>query len=309
MKKASFFFAIVILVSANPLLLHAQLLKSLMNRALQASGQARAAKDTSQLVKPKLDSLTATFNGMNSGNSGYNQQQKKLAVSPADSAAAIQKFKSGAGGSGISYQYLMTSTVTNIKKQKDSTFMDTLSMAITDGHNTHAEFGAIGIRTIGHADMPKYSIILYPQNKTYSLNIIDTAAMNTNSISYQVTKIGNETVDGYNCIHAKLTITSAKKQVVTEDVWTSTAVPGYANFKKMATSQNVTPKMMQAMDQAGCGGFFVKIMMQSKNYSMTMLLANVQRKTFPASMFQIPSGYVPATNANTLSRLMQGVKH
>jgi hypothetical protein len=56
-------------------------------------------------------------------------------------------------------------------------------------------------------------------------------------------------------------------------------------------NQNVTPKMMQALEVAGCDGSFVKMDMQSKNFSMDMLLVTAGRRDFPASMFEIPAGY------------------
>ena len=82
-----------------------------------------------------------------------------------------------------------------------------------------------------------------------------------------------------------------KNSQITEDVWTSKDVPGYLNLKKMSAMQNVTPKMLQAIDQAGCDGFFVKIMMQNIGFSMNMLLIKAARTNFSASTFQIPIGY------------------
>ena len=282
---------------------HAQFLKSLLNRAAEATKQAHFVKDSSVLVKPKLDSLSAALKKMPADTVGMTRnyaKQNRLSVSPADSAAAINSFKNGAGGSGILYQYLITTT---IKTQgRDSTFRDTMSMAIADNYNMRSDFGTGGIttQTINYAGMPKYSIILMPQSKTYMLHIKDTAnSITSDKLIYKVTKVGNENVQGYKCIHAKLTITLERNKEITEDIWTSKDVPGYLNLKKMAAVQNVTPKMMQAIDQAGCDGFFIKMVMQNMGYSMTMLLINSSRKNFPSSMFQISAGYVKARNANT----------
>ena len=230
----------------------------------------------------------------------------KPSISPADSAAAIKAFMTATGGSGTLYQYRVTY---NFRiKNKDSSSTDTMSTAITDGHNTRADIGLLGgkMQVIGHAGMPRYSIILYPESKSYVFNIIDTTAINSaDGTTYQVVKVGNEKVGGYNCTHSKMTIvTSGSKTGVTEEIWTSPAVPGYAMMEKMMSMQNVTPKMMAALDQAGCGGMFVKMQTVSKEFSMDMLLVTADRRTFPASMFEIPSGYTASSGQNMFLNMM-----
>jgi hypothetical protein len=230
----------------------------------------------------------------------------KPSISSADSAAAIKSFMTGTGGSGMLYQYHVSYTFR--QKNKDSTSSDTLSMAITDGHNIRTDMSMLGMQMqgLGHAGLPRYSILLYPQSKTFVFNIIDTAAINSGS-SYQVTKVGNETVSGYKCIHSKLTVVTASQNPgTTEDVWTSVDVPGYTTLEKLMTIQAVTPKMKQALGQAGCGGFFVRVSTQSKGFSMDMQLIAAGRRNFPASMFQIPAGYTQASNRNVLSGMPQG---
>lgn len=223
-------------------------------------------------------------------------KKPKPSISPADSAAAIKSFMTGTGGSGQFYQYRTRYTF----KKNDSTGLDTMSVVITDSHNARTDMGAPGMKmaVLGHAGLPRYSILLYPASRSYLFNIIDTAAINSaGGPTYQVTKIGNETVQGYNCIHSRLTvINSGQKSGITEEVWTSADVPGYTALKKLIALQNVTPKMLQAIEQAGCGGLFVKVEMQTKAFSMEMLLVDAERKNFPASMFQIPPGYTQGTS-------------
>jgi D-arabinose 1-dehydrogenase-like Zn-dependent alcohol dehydrogenase len=80
----------------------------------------------------------------------------------------------------------------------------------------------------------------------------------------------------------------------------------------MMTNQHVTPKMMQAMEQAGCDGFIVKMQMQSPQqqqaqamqFSMNMVLITAARKDFPASMFEIPAGYTAMNSQNIFGNLM-----
>jgi hypothetical protein len=233
-------------------------------------------------------------------------------VSAADSAAAIKSFRTASGSSGYYYQWQTTAT------SKRGTSRDTSNTYFASNGNGRNEMrinmpGATSgkIITIGHAAQRGYTILLDPDDKTYSLNIIDTGLINSGAgETYQVKKIGTEMVQGYSCIHSRLTSTIGSgmfKSTSTEDIWTSTAVPGYELFMQMASIQNVKPKMMVALENAGAGGFFVKMTAGDKNYSMTMVLAKAEQKTFPASMFMIPAGY-KESNETMMSHMMKGAK-
>jgi hypothetical protein len=214
---------------------------------------------------------------------------------PIDSQAVIKRFMAASGSDGLLYQYVDTYVFS--QKQRDSTARDTMSLAVADNHNVRSQLGSLGMQVIGHGDLPGYSVLLHPQNKTFSLNVIDTAAINSGGKeTYRVTRIGEETVQGYHCIHVKLTISYSKSVEVTEDIWVSADVPGYAAFKKLAAMAQQTPKMTKALDQAGCPGMFVKMQMQSTAFSMSMLLVSADRKSFPGSLFQIPPGYTRTSN-------------
>ncbi len=217
-------------------------------------------------------------------------------VSASDSAAAIKSFMTASGGSGVIYQFVTAITSKEMKNSKD-----TLNGCITNSGYARSEMNinmpgvsSSKIITINHAANPKYSVMLEPEDKTYSLNIIDTSLINDNQETYQVTKIGNENVQGYNCIHSKMISTFNTrflKSSTTFDMWTSTEVPGYSIYQKLVSMQNVKPAMMHALEQAGVGGFFVKMTSATKDYSMEMVLVRAENKNLPASLFEIPSGY------------------
>ena len=306
MKMVYPWLAIALLAVAAPLSSDAQLLKNLMNNMNQnvtnkAAGQPAAAGKPDS-TKPNHGYDSAYLTQMMA-----KANKQKPSISPADSAAAIKNFMTGTGGSGIRYQYHIAYIMTS--KKKDSTMLDTMSIAVTDGHNTRTDMGLAGskIEVLGHAGLPRYSVMVYVDSRTYRFNIIDTAAINSgDGNTYQVTRVGSETIQGYNCIHSKMTmIIAGTKTSTVEDIWTSTDVPGYSMLKKLIAVQNVTPKMMQALEQAGCGGFFVKMTMQTKEMSMNMLLVEAARKSFPDAMFQIPPGYTQAANPNPFAHGMQ----
>jgi hypothetical protein len=260
------------------------------------------------LMKNATDSLTAMQKLTQSMRSASPRGSSSPSVSPADSAAAIQNFKTATGGGGQYYQYLDTYTWVN-KKGKDSVFKDTMAIAVSDAHFVRTNFSLLGMKTaiLGRASMPHYSVMLHTDTRTYSLHIIDTAAVNrSDGWTYQVTRIGNERVGGYDCVHARVTLSKpGTKETITEDVWNSTLVPGYSMLKKLSTMQNVTPQFMKALEQAGCDGFIVRMTMHGSAFSMEMLLTQSDRKEFSASDFEIPTGYTAESRVNPMSHLFQ----
>jgi uncharacterized membrane-anchored protein YitT (DUF2179 family) len=327
--KAILPFLIALLLSTS---LHAQFLKKIMNSVKQTT-QNRANDKADQVTNKALDKIDSGMQSKSakentSGSQGdigatngvlgafakavqQNPNDTSAAdvtikalglltggggVSAADSAAAIKSFMTATGGGGILYQYLTVATSKQMGTTKDTTVKYLCNSGDGRSEMRINMPGAVSNKmiSIGRAGQPKYSIMLYPESKTYSLNIIDTSLINSRQETYQVTKLGNETVQGYNCIHAKITSSTNTrffKSSTTFDIWTSTEVPGYALIQKMIDVQNVQPKMMKALQEAGCSGYFVKMITTAKDYSMSMLLIKAEKRTFPASLFEIPGGY------------------
>jgi hypothetical protein len=324
MKKLKLSIVLLLMALSLTQSSNAQFFKNMVNNALQKTANKKAqqavnSNDSTSQTQPNYDSLKAAMQKMYADTAGnravynnYNAEQRRMAISPADSAAAISTFKSANGGSGVFYQYSMVYDF----KQKENGMptRDTSSMYLTEGGNVRNEIGMFGGKmvVIGHSNQPKYSIVLYPASHTYQLNIIDTALINSASgENYSVTKIGNETVMGYPCTHARLVMTSNSKSKtqITEDLWMSQEIPGYSIYKQLAAravqgGRNVTPKMMQALEQAGCTGFIVKMQMQSADVSAVMQMITAEQKSFPASAFEIPAGYSKSDSGNMMAGMM-----
>jgi Domain of unknown function (DUF4412) len=228
-------------------------------------------------------------------------------VSAADSAKAIKSFMTASGGSGVKYEMLTTTT------SKRGNTRDTNSTWLTNSGEGRSEMRIPmpGVATpkfvnIGRITEPTYSVMLDADVKTYSLNIIDTALLNSGIEKYQVTRIGSETVDGYSCIHSRIVSTMGSgmfKSSSTMDLWTSTSVPGYSIYSKLVTFQSSTGGMLGALNKAGAGGFLVKLTAGDKDYTMTMELIKAQQGSWPASLFEIPAGY-SNDGMSTVQKLM-----
>lgn len=345
MKKSPLLPVLLLLVvSACPVVTHAQLFKQLLNtvkntasnrandKAGQSTNQVLDKADGATQIKSKSGGTGSTTgsgssatagspagSGVGGGATDSASMMKALAmltggggVSAADSAAAIKNFMTASGGSGYFFQYQIT------MNSKKGVSKDTTTSWFTNSGNGRSEMrinypGVTSgkIITIAHATQRQYSVLLDPDDKTYSLNVIDTALINSGGgENYQVTRVGSETAGGYSCIHSKVVSTMGSgmfKSTTSFDIWTSTSVPGYALFKKMGSLENVKPKMMVALDNAGAGGFFVKMTSGAKDYSFTMLLTRADAQSFPASLFEIPSGYTKSQET-MMSHMLSGAK-
>jgi hypothetical protein len=310
---------LLLLAAVRPISANAQFFKDVLNTVKQTA-QGRANNKASQTTDKAIDKVPGSGAGTSAGtprDTSAAGMMKMLGmmtggggVSASDSAAAINIYKNGSGGSGFFYQYLNTST------SKKETMKDTSSKWLTNGGEGRSEMRMLmpGVASgkltiIGRVNQPRYSILLDPDNKEYSLNLIDTALINSSHSTYKVTKIGDETVDGYPCVHVRMTSTSGSglfKSSSTEDLWTSTSVPGYSLYHNLS-DQTVNYGMMQALEKAGATGMMVKMTASGKDYSMTYELITANAGSYPASLFLIPGGYNNG-NKTIMSYMLAGAK-
>jgi hypothetical protein len=314
MKQAIVFIVVLIGVVGYSTATRAQFLKNLVNNVTQkmtnkATGNTGNAGNTGN----KTDSA-ARASKDSAMLAAYMGNLNKPAVMTAADSAAVKEFMTASSGSGMLYQYQARYDLRI--KGKDTLFVDTMSTAISDNRYTHVDMDMLGMKMtmIGRAGEPRYSVMLYPETRSYKLNVIDTARLSSGGgQTYQVTKIGAETVAGYSCVHSKLSIIgSNKKLVMTEDIWTSTAVPGYMQLKQDMANAHVTVAMMQELQKAGCDGFIVKASGATEQMSFVMQLVTAVHKNFPASMFEIPPGYTVMNTQSLLNSMMmqqQAEKH
>jgi hypothetical protein len=164
------------------------------------------------------------------------------------------------------------------------------------------------IVVIGHSDKPDESISIDDEEKTYTINHIDRDNQNTGEkIQSAVSKIGEEKIVGFNCVHARIiskrSIGNISSNVDTIDIWKSDEVPVPASVKKLMDQfESKTgifmsdPEVAKKLKQMGCQGFIVKIEMKGKSASTITELTKVEHRSIPASKFQIPAGYTEDKN-------------
>ncbi|HVY75318.1 MAG TPA: DUF4412 domain-containing protein [Puia sp.] len=273
---------------------------SATNRVL--GGFAKAANDNPN--DTSMSDLVAKALGNIAGGNG---------VSAADSAKAIEGFKKTGEPAASGFYYETTNTV--IAKGKAPVSNITKNWFTTDGRARGEmdlawlmaammgqKINSKPVVMISRASMPTYSVTLDDETKTYALNIIDTALINSNQDQYKAVVVGNESVGGYSCKHVKLT---SKRETI--DMWTSTGVPGYSVYEKMANApgQSSTGSMLSALKQAGAMGCLVKMCISNKDVSETMELTKaISMPSIASSFFTIPKDYSQSGTNGVISNLM-----
>ncbi|HEY1870794.1 MAG TPA: DUF4412 domain-containing protein [Chitinophagaceae bacterium] len=213
-----------------------------------------------------------------------------------DSLNAINNYKTANGGPGIHYEYSMIMSGNKQAPAKDTSQL----------YFTYAGEGRMEMRIpipgvklnkmiiLGRVNARRYALGLYQESKTFSLIVIDTNLMSHSGENYQITKIGAESVQGYTCTHAKIISTGKSIRFSTSttmDVWMSVGVPGSSLYMKMTNLQSSQASMMQALENAGCGGVMVKMEVEGKEYKLTELLVKANEEKLSADLFRIPRGY------------------
>jgi hypothetical protein len=112
--------------------------------------------------------------------------------------------------------------------------------------------------------------------------------------AYSVKVLGSEKVLGYSTKHVLLSRPSDKSEM---EVWTTKDLLGlsYESMKGlMRRGAQDEGSMMKALKDARAEGFFVKMVTREKGKTeplTTMELTKAEKKSLPASMFEVPTGY------------------
>ncbi|MEP7252952.1 MAG: DUF4412 domain-containing protein [Ginsengibacter sp.] len=215
----------------------------------------------------------------------------------------------GTYGSGDDYYYELTTNSSG----KNISINEVTKMFVSSKGDMRSEMeihnsasgnkASAPIIIIAHADKPGDSFDIDDSAKTYSVNHVDSGDVSSGEkIQSTATKIGDEKIMGFNCVHARIiskkTMGSFYSTIDTIDLWKSNDVPQQPAVKKLlAKTESGTGNSMYStetagqLQQMGCDGMTVKMIMNSKDVSMTLQLTKVERRDIPGNMFEIPAGY------------------
>lgn len=144
-------------------------------------------------------------------------------------------------------------------------------------------------------EKPDVIYVLNEASKSYSEMKKGTAATAEDKSTYSVKKLGNETINGYKCVHALVTESNG-----TTEVWNTKDITEYNKYAEAISTNKemASSKRDKALKDAGCEGFPVKMIRKSnkEDGDVTMELVNLEKKTFSKSDFEIPAGYTKSAS-------------
>jgi len=230
------------------------------------------------------------------------------------SNSSVKKTRRMASGD-MYYEYSITSKMNYSRPgaaESGTRQPSTMKLYISgDGHvrvERDLNFGTAGqgksihMIILAYTGKPGESIMINESQKTYSIIHIDSLKIPANmKMESNVTKIGDEKVMGYSCVHAKIISVKQFGSVTsndTLDIWKSPDVPLpskigdwmkiYENkFSGFMYAQDV----QQKLNSIGCRGMMVKMQIRGKNIAATQELVKAEHQDLPASLFEIPAGY------------------
>lgn len=154
--------------------------------------------------------------------------------------------------------------------------------------------------TLTLKDKPKTAYILNEKLKSYSeMNLSGNTDREDDPNEYEVTVLGKEKVNGYNCTHIKLKM---KTSSVEEEMWLSTEVVNYKAYESVKNKYTNTG-IYKAFAAKGVSGFPVRTKATEQGGSMQIDLVKAELRKCDASLFSLagykkeeaaPAGTMPA---------------
>ncbi|MFN8288578.1 MAG: DUF4412 domain-containing protein [Chitinophagales bacterium] len=150
-----------------------------------------------------------------------------------------------------------------------------------------AGFGAMAILSL--KSEPSKIYMLNEKEKTYSeMDVSNKEEYRDGDKSeYEVTVIGKEKVNGYNCTHVKIKQKGSKHDM---DWWTTTEMANYAEFSKVKSQYTGKSNLYSALEAKGAVGFPVRIKTEDHGQMVQIDLITAEKRNNPSTMFSL-SGY------------------
>lgn len=159
-----------------------------------------------------------------------------------------------------------------------------------DGNNrTETNFSgssmpkSINMLLLTLAQTPGTVYTLDQDKKTYTASTVKPGTEPSEN-DYDVTIVGNETVNGYRCVHA--IVRNTKSQSVT-NLWLSKDIPDYRAYFEVKNKYLNSPNMFTALKAKDAEGFVIRMSIDERGNQVEMNLVKAEKRTLDASMFSL----------------------
>ena len=153
--------------------------------------------------------------------------------------------------------------------------------------NVPAGFGAMAMLSL--KSEPNKIYMLNEKDKTYTEMDVNNKEeyRDGDKSEYEVTIVGKEKVNGYNCTHVKIKQKGSKHDM---DWWTTTELANYAEFSKVKSQYTGKSNLYSALEAKGAAGFPVRIKTEDHGQMVQVDLITAEKRTNPSNLFSL-SGY------------------
>jgi hypothetical protein len=195
----------------------------------------------------------------------------------------------------------------------------TMSVAVAKGGtrcDMNMQMGPMGMKMVmlQKTDTPNTLYRLNDANKTYTeVDLAKTremAGQQPDGDKYTVEKLGQETILGYKAQHVMVKDKNpGPGNAMTTEMWTAKDLLDYAIFSKMQVRRGKgggDEALVKALKDAGADGLPLKsVATTADGAKVTMEVVKVDKKSLPASMFEIPADY--SKSAGGMMDMMGGM--
>ena len=180
--------------------------------------------------------------------------------------------------------------------------------------NMHMGEMAMKMVVLQRTDTPNRLYHINDANKTYTemdlAKMQEMAGQVQDTRKYSVEKLGQETILGYRTQHVLVKEQdSGNGKGMTTEMWTAKDLLDYATFSKMQArpgKKGGQEALAKALKEAGADGLPLKsISTTADGTKVTMDVVKVDKKSLPASTFEIPAGYTKSEGG--LMDMMGGI--
>jgi hypothetical protein len=163
-------------------------------------------------------------------------------------------------------------------------------------------------------DTPDMIYRINDADKTYTeMNLAkmrEMAGKRQDTTKYKVEKLGQETILGYKTQHVLLKEQDAgNDKGMTIEMWVAKDILDYATFSKMQARRGKggnEEAMLKALKDADADGMPLKsVSTMGEGMKITMEVVKLDKKSLPASTFEIPAGYTKSEGG--LMNMMGGM--
>lgn len=295
MKKIALLTLLACGLCSFPGTAEAQILKKI-GKKIEKSVERRVERKVDQGIEKGLDKAEDETGNAVEGALASDKEGNKSATKQSEFKTLPDDYQIAITGSGpdlyMEYRMHVDGAQMNGQQMNMSMKMYTSPKTGKGRAETVMEIPMLGemkMSVLTDMNNPQRAVMLNDKKQQYSVIDFSDSKLKDDKEIYTVNKLGTVNFRGLNCIHAEAINQDGERF----EIWTTREIPGYQDIAALySKAQRMgSDNMWQALQDADCAGFMVKLKVESDGATSIMELVEMQNTDVPASTFEIPDGY------------------